>query len=161
MHKTPESIIRSLDAGVKCIDHGQLINEEAMILLKKKDAWLVPQSKWSLAPKRDWSKVPKDRVENMKKNDYVTKGIKNEMELAIKHKVNLAFGTDQYGKLGTEHKALDEFTSRIRWFTPVEVLRQATSRNAELFSLSGKNKSLHGWTIGFNQRGCLCRYTYI
>lgn len=150
---TPDAIIRALEAGVKCIEHGQRINEEAMILLKKKDAWLVPQSKWSLAPERDWSKVPKDRIDNMKKKDYVTKGINNEMELAIKHKVNLAFGTDQYGKLGTEHKALDEFTSRIRWFTPLEVLRQATSINAKLFSLSGKLNPYTDGQLGLIKEG--------
>ena len=31
----------------------------------------------------------------------------------------------------------DEFTLRSRWFTPVEILRQATSLSGELLALSG------------------------
>ena len=36
------TIIRSLEAGVKCIEHGQMMSEEAMKLLVEKEAFLSP-----------------------------------------------------------------------------------------------------------------------
>jgi imidazolonepropionase-like amidohydrolase len=39
---TNETVIRSLEAGVLCIDHGQMMGEEAMQLLVEKGAFLVP-----------------------------------------------------------------------------------------------------------------------
>ncbi|MEQ5808250.1 amidohydrolase family protein [Alteromonas sp. NFXS44] len=132
---TEKSIIRALEAGVKSIDHGQLISEEAMKLVKEKDAWLVPQSHWGLRPAPDLSKKLSDRE---KKSLMVREGINREMTLAKKYKVNLAYGTDVFGSLGNEKRALNEFTSRVKWFTPLEVLKQATSENARLFAMSGK-----------------------
>ena len=130
-----EGIIRALNAGVKCIEHGHLINEEAMQLLKEKEAWLVPQSWWTMRPDRDPATTPAHRI---KKMQQVKSGAVHEMELAKKYEVNVAYGTDAFGPLGGEDRALMEFTSRKRWFTSLEILKQATSGNARLFALSGK-----------------------
>jgi imidazolonepropionase-like amidohydrolase len=73
-----------------------------------------------------------------KKIKLVLDGTVREMELAKKYNVNVAFGSDAYGALGFEEYALMEFTARVRWYSPLEVLKQATSENARLFSLSGK-----------------------
>lgn len=135
-------IRRALEAGVKCIDHGHLIDEEAIKLLKEKGAWLVPQSHWLMQPKPDPETTPAHRIQKM---ETVLAGAEREMALAKQYQVNLAFGTDAFGPLGGEAKALNEFLTRSRWFTPVEVLRQATSENAKLFALSGK---LHPYTAG-------------
>ena len=143
-------IMRALEAGVKCIDHGHLINEEAMQMLKEKDAWLVPQSYWNLRPDPDPDTVPAARL---KKIQQVRAGATNEMELAKKYDVNLAFGTDAYGPLGREQNALLEFTSRVRWYTPVEVLKQATSENARLFSLSGQINPYSEGKLGVIEEG--------
>ena len=132
---TSKGIIRALNAGVKCIDHGHLVDEEAMKLIKEKDAWLVPQSYWSLRPAPD-STV--ELTNRMKKSLQVRAGAINEMELAKKYDVNLGYGTDAFGPLGGEERALQEFTSRVRWYTPLEVLKQATSGNAKLLAMCGK-----------------------
>ncbi len=145
-----KGIIRALNAGVKCIDHGHLINEEAMQLLKAKDAWLVPQSWWTMRPKPDPATYP---AHKMKKRMQVQAGAIKEMELAKKYQVNLAYGTDAYGALGGEHRALMEFTSRKRWFTSVEILKQATSENARLFALSGKINPYTEGKLGVIEKG--------
>lgn len=137
-----EGITRALEAGVKCIDHGHLIDEKAIQLLKEKEAWLVPQSHWLMRSKESIEALPAHRA---KKVELVLAGAEREMELAKKYDVNLAFGTDAFGPLGGESKALNEFLTRTRWFSPVEVLKQATSENAKLFELSGK---LHPYQAG-------------
>jgi imidazolonepropionase-like amidohydrolase len=131
--------IRALNAGVKCLDHGHLIDEEVIKLLKEKDAWLVPQSFWTMAPANFWAPGMDSIPEPIfKKIKLVLDGTVREMELAKKYNVNVAFGSDAYGALGFEEYALMEFTARVRWYSPLEVLKQATSENARLFSLSGK-----------------------
>lgn len=149
----PEGIIRALNSGVKCIEHGQLINEEAMRLLKEKDAWLVPQSRWSMRPEPDLSKVSSADLNRTRKWIEVIKGANREMELASKYNINIAFGTDYFGDLGFEDRALAEFTSRIRWFTPLEVLKQASSGNAKLFNLSGKLNPYPNGKLGVIENG--------
>lgn len=131
--------IRALNAGVKCLDHGHLINEETIKLIKEKDAWLVPQAFWTNTPASFW--VPgKDTIPEglYKKIKPVLEGTDNVFNLAKKHGINVGFGSDAYGALGYESYALLEFTSRTKWYTPLEILKQATSGNARLLSLSGK-----------------------
>lgn len=145
-----DGIIRALNAGVKCIEHGHLINEKAMQLIKEKDAWLVPQSWWTMRPNLDPATNPAHRI---KKRQLVQAGAVQEMELAKKYKVNLAYGSDAFGALGGEHRALMEFTSRKRWFSSLEILKQATSENARLFALSGKINPYTEGKLGVIEKG--------
>lgn len=131
--------IRALNAGVKCLDHGHLINEETIKLIKEKDAWLVPQAFWTETPASFW--VPgKDTIPEAlyKKIKPVLEGTATVFELAKKYDINIGFGSDAYGDLGYESYALTEFTTRTKWYSPLEVLKQATSENARLLNLSGK-----------------------
>jgi len=131
--------IRALNAGVKCLDHGHLINEETVKLIKEKNAWLVPQAFWTETPASFW--VPgKDTIPDalLRKIKPVLEGTDTVFKLAKKHGINVAFGSDAYGELGYETYALTEFTTRSKWYSNLEILRQATTENAKLLSLSGK-----------------------
>lgn len=141
----PEGIMRALNAGVKTIEHGHLINDTAMVTIRDKGAYLIPQSYWVLE-QPTMSNHPGKFKE-------VQAGAANEMELAKKYGVKLGFGTDVFGYLGVEKDALKEFVARTRWFTPVEILRQATSGNAEIFALSGKLNPYPDGTLGVIQPG--------
>jgi imidazolonepropionase-like amidohydrolase len=125
-----DAIQRALRAGVKCIEHGHLIDDEGMKLLKEKNAFIVPQSYWVDLPLR--------ASPSMHKFKLVQQGAINEMELAKKYNVKVAFGTDVFGNVGIEKEGFQEFTSRLRWYKPIEILRQTTSLNAELFAMTGK-----------------------
>jgi imidazolonepropionase-like amidohydrolase len=48
------------------------------------------------------------------------------MKLAKKYRVKLGFGTDLVYGLGQMLRQNREFTLRARWFSPLEILRQAT-----------------------------------
>lgn len=142
---TPECIMRALNAGVKTIEHGHLINDTAMVMIRNKGAYLVPQCYWVL---RDPNTA--DRPEQFK---AAQAGVANEMDLAKKHGVKLGFGSDISGYPGAGQDALSEFTARTKWFTPVEVLRQATSGNAEIFALSGRLNPYPDGPLGVIQQG--------
>ncbi len=150
----PKGAIRALEAGVKCLDHGHLINEDVVKLIKEKDAWLVPQTFWTTAPTDFWApgmdEIP-PRLQ--KKLTPVLEGTVHAMNLAKEYGINIGFGTDAYGSLGFEELALTEFTARTRWFTPLEILKQATSENARLLSLSGETNPYTEGTLGVIKKG--------
>ena len=81
--------------------------------------------------------------------------MENEVMLAKKHKIKIGFGTDFFGPT-REAFAMEalEFKARAKYFTPVEILRQATSTNAAIVAMSGPmmNPYLEG-PLGVIQEG--------
>ena len=62
--------------------------------------------------------------------------------------VPLGFGTDACGALGIEELVLTEFTTRTQWFTPREIIKQATSENTRILSLSGQGNPYMAGKLG-------------
>lgn len=146
--------LRALNAGVKCLDHGHLINEDVVKLIKEKDAWLVPQTFWTTAPDDFWAPGMDEIPEKLNnKIKPVLQGTIKAMDLAKKYNINIGFGTDAYGALGFESLALTEFTARTRWYTPQEILKQATSENARLLALSGQSNPYRAGKLGVIEKG--------
>src|SRR6185437_6043243 len=122
---TPRAIRTAVDAGVRCIEHGHLIDDETAAMLAEKDIW------WCLQPfLNDEDAVPLPPA-NQAKFQEMAAGTDTAYELAIKHRVKLAFGTDTLfdPKLATRQGA--QLAKLTRWYTPAEVLQQATFRNAQ------------------------------
>ena len=86
---TPRSIRQAVAAGVKCIEHGHLIDEPTAKLLAEKGIW------WSLQPFEDEEAVANTLTpESRKKALEVFAGTDNAYKLVIKYKIKTAFGTD-------------------------------------------------------------------
>ncbi len=128
---TDAAIRQALEAGVMSIDHGMLIEEPTMKLLVEKGAFLSPQVYiFSGNLDMDWF-----TDENRRKLAQVSAGLDKELKLAKKHGARIVFGTDMFGrKLFAEQNK--ELGLRLKWFTPVEILKQATSSAADLLALS-------------------------
>ena len=134
---TPEAIRIALEAGVKSIDHGMLIDDDAMKLLKEKDAFLIPSLAVGLFTPEELS-FAWPTPETKAKGARIIAGMENEVRLARKYDVRIGFGTDAFGPSRNEFAIQSlEFKARLRYFTLVEVLRQVTSINADLVALSG------------------------
>ncbi len=151
---TPEAITIALEAGVKCIDHGMLIDDKTMRLLKRKDAFLVPSLAVGLFTPEELA-FAWPTPETKAKGARIIAGMENEIILAKKHKVKIGFGTDFFGPTNEAFamQAL-EFKARAKYFTPVEILRQVTSTNAAIVAMSGPmmNPYLQG-PLGVIQKG--------
>jgi imidazolonepropionase-like amidohydrolase len=134
---TAEAITIALEAGVKSIDHGMLIDEKTMKLLKKKDAFLVPSLAVGLFTPEELA-FAWPTPEMKAKGARIIAGMENEVILAKKHGVKIGFGTDFFGPTNAAfaNQSL-EFRARKKYFTPVEILKQATSVNAALVAMSG------------------------
>ena len=151
---TPEAITIALEAGVKCIDHGMLIDDKTMRLLKRKDAFLVPSLAVGLFTPEELA-FAWPTPETKAKGARIIAGMENEVILAKKHKVKIGFGTDFFGPTNEAFamQAL-EFKARAKYFTPLEILRQVTSTNAAIVAMSGPmmNPYLQG-PLGVIQKG--------
>jgi imidazolonepropionase-like amidohydrolase len=137
---TSEAIERALQAGVKSIEHGQLINGPTMALLAEKGAFLSSQVYINKLFRNFAGLTEHQRA----KARRVVEGLDNEMRLAKKHNVKMAFGTDLFPGRETMAQQNKEFGARSEWFAPGEILRQATSVNAELLALSGPRNPYPG-----------------
>ena len=136
---TKEGVLRAIENGVKSIEHGNLLDEETLKLMKEKGIWLSPQI---MVFKNEIKGL---NEEQKKKYDEVTKGTENLFAMAKKIGYEkLAFGTDVVTDPKTLLRMNEEFVHRTKWFTPAEVLRQATSVNAELMAMSGKRNPYPG-----------------
>jgi imidazolonepropionase-like amidohydrolase len=151
---TPEAITIALNAGVRCIDHGMLIDDKTMKLLKEKDAFLVPSLAVGLFTPEELSFAWPTKATKAK-GARIIAGMENEVRLAKKYKVKIGFGTDFFGP-GREQFAQQslEFKARKKYFTPFEILKQATSINAAIVAMSGPmmNPYLDG-PLGVIQEG--------
>jgi imidazolonepropionase-like amidohydrolase len=128
---TPRAIRQALAAGVKCIEHGQLIDEPTAKLLADKGIW------WSLQPLLDDEDVPALSAESREKALEVFAGTDNAYQLAKKYKVKTAFGSDVLfdARIASRQGAI--LAKLVRWYTPAEALEMATADNGELMALSG------------------------
>ncbi len=147
---TPQAVNAALDAGVRCIDHGQLLDEATVQRMAEEGIW------WSMQPfLDDEDAIPfPEGSENRAKQLRVTEGTDRAYELAKKHGVKLAWGTDTLfdAKLATRQAA--QLAKMTRWFTPAEVLKMATADNAELLAMSGERSPYDG-KLGVVEEGAL------
>ena len=126
---TPRAVRRAVEAGVKCIEHGQLLDEPTMTLLAKKGVWLSLQA---------LDEAPETQTADVKaKKHAVVEGTDNAFRWARKHKVKLAWGTDfMFAPANNKNQNADILKLR-KWLSPSETLRLVTHDNAQLLALSG------------------------
>jgi imidazolonepropionase-like amidohydrolase len=81
-------------------------------------------------------------------------GTDNAYKLAKKYKIKTAWGTDTlYSPEGAARRGA-KLAKMVRWYTPTEVLRMATSTNAELLAMSGPRNPYPG-KLGVVEEGAL------
>lgn len=146
---TPRAVQQAIAAGVKCIDHGQLLDEATARLMAEKGVW------WSLQPFTDDrpSAFPEGSPNRAKQKEMFS-GTDTAYALAKKYKIKTAWGTDALFDAEAAARQGADLAKMTRWYTPVEVLRMATAGNAELLALSGKRSPYPG-KLGVVQEGAL------
>jgi imidazolonepropionase-like amidohydrolase len=147
------AVRNAIKAGVKCVGHGLFASEETMKLMKEKGVWFDTQFlAFSVTPEvAGFAGTPSEP-----KYLEAQKGAKNGFERAKKMGIKMAFGMDTFGSLEIQALQSKEFIARAKYFTPYEILKQATSDNAELFMLKWKTPSLPGGPPWRHQGRGLC-----
>jgi imidazolonepropionase-like amidohydrolase len=146
---TPVAIRRAVAAGVKCIEHGHLMDEATATLMAEKGIWLSTQPFAS-----EMGEALPPGSSQRAKFDEVLAGMENTYRLAKKHKLKVPFGTDVLFSPALAQRQGALLTSLTRWYAPAEVLKMATSVNAELLALSGPRNPYPG-KLGVVAEGAL------
>ncbi len=129
---TPRAIRQAVAAGVKCIEHGQLIDEPTAKLLADKGIW------WSLQPLTyDADVFARMSPVSQRKALEVFAGTENAYKLAKKYNIKTAFGADILFDAGAASRQGAYLAKLVRWYTAAETLKMATADNGELMALSG------------------------
>jgi imidazolonepropionase-like amidohydrolase len=135
-HCHPASAVRrSVEYGVRCIEHGTLIDDETARFVAERGAYVVPTMVIifvlvELGRKLGFPPQSQEKAEFAFKQAIVG------MDSMRKANVKIGFGTDLLGE--TYVQQCREFTIRREVFSPVEILRQATSVNAEILMQQDK-----------------------
>jgi imidazolonepropionase-like amidohydrolase len=143
---TDEAVKRCIEAGVTDVVHGHLITDETAKLMAENGVWLG-----SLSSPFGLMEVPWFTAENRAKGKRVLDGYENVMKMAKKHGIKMGFGTD--AAAGMVDTILYEFTMRSKFFTPLEMLKQATSTNAELLRLCKSRDPYKAAPLGVIEEG--------
>lgn len=137
---TTEAVRRAVDAGVKVIEHAHLIDDETAKYLVEKDVWLSAQP---ILPEFFAGMFPPGSTQALKAEEVMT-GTDHLYEMAKKHNIKTAFGTDVLFSEAMARRQGEMLVSLSQWFTPAEILRQATSTNSEFLALSGLRSPYQG-----------------
>jgi len=145
----PRAIRQAVAAGVKCVEHGHLIDEPTAKLLADKGIW------WSLQPLTYEEGVfARMSPVSQKKALLVWAGTDNAYKLAKKYKVKTAWGADILFDAGAASRQGTYLAKMVKWYTPAEALKMATADNGELMALSGFINPYPG-KLGVVEQGAL------
>jgi imidazolonepropionase-like amidohydrolase len=147
---TSAAIRRAIAAGVKCIDHGHLMDEETARLMADKGIWLSIQP---FLDDEDAVQFPPGSIQQYKKAQVIA-GTDRAYGFAKTFGIKTAFGTDVLFSPGLAHRQGAMLAKMTRWYTPAELLKMATSTNAELLALSGLRSPYPG-KLGVVEQGAL------
>ena len=143
---TVRAVRRAIEAGVKCIEHGQLLDEDTLKLMAERGIWLSTQT--LRASTEDMDPLRRE------KRKPVIEGQARTIAAAKRSGVRMAWGTDFLfdPALNVEQNA---YILLLReWFTPAEILKMVTHDNAELLQLSGLRSPYQG-RLGVVEAGAL------
>lgn len=133
---TDDSVRRAAELGIRSIEHGSQISDGTAQLLAEKGSYVVP----TLSVVNVLRKFGEDLGAPRKGLDEIP-ALYTQMLEAIascrNHGVSIGFGTDLFG---SDFHPLQshEFTLRTEVDQPIDVLRSATSVNAEILNMAGE-----------------------
>ena len=132
---TPEAISRAVEAGVRTIEHGNLIDLPTARLMADRNAYLVPTLVTYSAIEEFGQSLNFPEVSQRKVRDVLEAGL-TSLKISREAGVKLGFGTDLLGEL--HDRQSQEFLIRSEVFPPLEVIQSATITNAEILNMQGE-----------------------
>jgi len=129
-----EAIRRAVTAGVRTIEHGNLIDEPTARLMAERKAFLVPTLVAYDALRRRGAEYGLSAY-SLQKNEIVLNAGLRSLEIARAAGVKIGFGSDLLGQLQNDH--CREFVIRSEVMSPSEIIRSATLVNAEIVGQKG------------------------
>jgi imidazolonepropionase-like amidohydrolase len=130
-----EAIARAVRAGVRTIEHGNLIDAPTAALMAEREAFLVPTLVAYDALKRRGPDYGLSSY-SLAKNEIVLEAGLRSLDICREAGVRIGFGSDLLGQLQTDH--CGEFALRAAVMSPQEIIRSATLVNAAILRHEGR-----------------------
>lgn len=132
---TAEAITRAVTCGIRTIEHGNFLDDRSAELMAERGALFVPTLVAYEATQlygREQGYPEQNLIKNAKVLDVGTQSL----EVARRHGVKTAFGTDLMGELDDCQSM--EFEIRARVLSNDDIIRQATIGGAEVLRREGE-----------------------
>jgi len=146
---TPRAIKAAIRGGVRCIEHGNLMDEATARLIADNDVWLCAQP----CVNNEFAN-PQPTAEAEAKAQQLYAGTDAAYCLAEKYKLKTAWGTDILFDPQMTANQGGMLTTLVRWYSPAEILKMATAVNGELLAMSGPRNPYPG-KLGVVEEGAL------
>ena len=132
---TAEAVNRGLEAGVGCIEHGNLMDASSIELFQRTGAYYVPTLATYAALAEEGLEHGFPADQHRKVFDVLDAGLR-ALELAHRAGLPIVYGTDLLG--GMHRRQLTELALRAQVQPAADVLRSATTVAARLVGLEGR-----------------------
>lgn len=132
---TARAVNRGLELGLRCIEHGNLIDESSVTLFREHDAFLVPTLVTYEFLRKEGAEAGLPEASQAKVGDVLEAGL-HALDLATKGGVRIALGTDLLGSMH-RHQS-QEFAIRAQIQSAQEILHSATLVGADLLGRTGE-----------------------
>jgi imidazolonepropionase-like amidohydrolase len=132
---SPEAIRRSIDFGVRSIEHANLIDRPTAEHVAGTNAFVVPTLVTYDALHRHGRELGFPQVSMAKLGEVREAGLQS-LEILQKAGVKVGFGTDLLGPMHCHQSR--EFVIRAEVMAPFDIVRSATIVNAELLNRTGE-----------------------
>jgi imidazolonepropionase-like amidohydrolase len=141
----------AVTAGVKSLEHVSALNDDLAKKIKKEGFWVVP----SILHVLNSQDSAPEFFSPAQKRRYLVMGETNlnAVKLIIKHNLKTGFGTDFTGPESSQALQSAEFEARAKFWPTIEVLRQATSYNAELIGMANSRLPYQDGPLGVIEQG--------
>ncbi|WP_245926656.1 metal-dependent hydrolase family protein [Breoghania corrubedonensis] len=132
---SPEAITRAANAGVRTIEHGNLIDEASAKLMADKGMFLIANLVAYYAMKERAADFGMTG-DMLAKNDVVIEGGLRSLEICKRAGVPVAYGSDLLGQLQVDQSR--EFVIRSEVLSAMEIIRSATTIAAKVLRKEGE-----------------------
>ncbi|MBM3572728.1 MAG: amidohydrolase family protein, partial [Alphaproteobacteria bacterium] len=126
---TAEAIGRAVEAGIRTIEHGNMIDEIAAAAMAARGAYLVPTLVTYRKGAELAAKLGHSALHNAKRDEVLAVGTRS-LDIARRAGVKMAYGTDLF-RTPNDYQA-EEFLIRAEVLPPAEIIRSATAIGAEV-----------------------------
>jgi imidazolonepropionase-like amidohydrolase len=132
---TAKAIKRAVECGVRTIEHGNLVDDDAALAMSVRGAFAVPTLVTYEALASDGARLGLP-PESVAKIQSVREAGLRSLEIFRRNGVAMAYGSDLLGEMHARQS--EEFEIRTRVLPPHEVIKSATSAAAQVLRMEGK-----------------------
>jgi imidazolonepropionase-like amidohydrolase len=132
---TAKAIKRAVECGVRTIEHGNLVDDDAALAMSVRGAFAVPTLVTYEALASDGARLGLPPESVAKIQGVREAGLKS-LAIFRRNGVAMAYGSDLLGEMHARQS--EEFEIRARVLPPHEVIKSATSAAAQVLRMEGK-----------------------